>query len=86
MGDEFEGDDEPVRTSWFGMNQPRPQLPYYLHAKGRDEVTLRGVVRDTVRWLVGFAIAAVIAVSAWRWLYGSATCVEVIADFKIGWC
>jgi hypothetical protein len=86
MGDELQGDDEPVRASWHGMNQPKPRLPSYLRVKDRNEVTAPGVARDTIRWLVGFAIAAIITISAWRWLFGNATCAELIAGFKIGWC
>jgi hypothetical protein len=51
-----------------------------------DQVTLRGVVRETLRFLVVFTVAGVIIVSAWRWLYGSQTCIELIRGFKIGWC
>jgi hypothetical protein len=51
-----------------------------------DEVTLRGVMRETLQWLLIFFIAGVIALSAWRWLFGSSRCAEIIAGFKIGWC
>jgi hypothetical protein len=106
MGD-GDDSDEPVRMSWFGMNQPRPKLPYYFHTKKRlrsldefeppawkglgwssDEtrVTVRGVARDTLRWLAIFAIASIIVGSAWRAAFGSVICAEVIAGFKVGWC
>jgi hypothetical protein len=51
-----------------------------------DRVTLRGVARETMLWLIGFVIAGVIAVNAWHWLYGDQTCVEIMRGFKIGWC
>jgi len=25
-------------------------------------------------------------VSAWRWIYGDQTCIEIMRGFKIGWC
>ena len=53
---------------------------------GDDEVTVRGVLREMVGFLIIFAIAAIIIVGAWRWLYGDQTCVEVVRGFKIGWC
>lgn len=72
------------RRTWHGMNQPKPRLPYYFRSD--DEVTLRGVLREVAGFLVMFAIAAVIVVSAWNWLYGSQTCVELVRGFKMGWC
>ena len=53
---------------------------------GDDEVTFGGVVREMVGFFIMFAIAAVIVVSAWRWLYGAQTCVEIVRGFKVGWC
>jgi hypothetical protein len=71
-------DGDPVRTSWFGMNQPRPELPYYLRPgkrlKGLDEFERpqfasrvpRVRRRRELGWyaLVGVAIAAGTGVSA----------------------
>lgn len=41
MSVQTDSDGDPVRTSWFGMNQPRPELPYYFRPgkrlKGLDE-------------------------------------------------
>lgn len=34
MGNEFDS-DEPVRTSWHGMGQPKPKLPYYFRTSKR---------------------------------------------------
>jgi len=51
-----------------------------------DEVTASGVFRETGRLLIMFAIAAIIIVSAWRWIYGDQTCIEIMRGFKIGWC
>ena len=51
-----------------------------------NRVTLGGVARETLRWLVLFLIIGIITVSAWRWLYGDQTCVEVFRGFKMGWC
>lgn len=105
-GSDGGGSGEPVRTSWFGMNQPRPKLPYYFHSKkrlksldefeepewkggvrfdGDDEVTLKGVARETVNWLLIFAIVGIVVGSFWLWL-GSPTCAELVRGFKIGWC
>ena len=99
--------EEPVRKTWYGMNQPRPKLPYYFHTrrrlksldefeepewKGRvrfdhdDEVTVRGVARETLQWLLIFAIVAIVGGSAWMWFAGADGCAEVTAGFKIGWC
>jgi hypothetical protein len=36
-----------------------------------DRVTFRGVARDTLNWLVLFAIVAVVGGVGWHWLYGS---------------
>lgn len=51
-----------------------------------EQVTVGGIARDTLRWLVSFLIVAIITVNAWRWLYGDETCVELFRGFKIGWC
>ena len=109
VGKQSYGDDgdEPVCTTWFGMNQPRPKLPYYFpterrlksldefeepYWKGRvrfgaddDEVTVKGVARETVQWLLIFAITAIVVGSFWLW-FGSPTCAELFGGFKIGWC
>jgi hypothetical protein len=101
--------DEPVRTSWHGLNQPKPKLPYYLrstkrlksldefeepewkgrvrfHDKSSDEVTVAGVARETLRFLIVFAIIGLIVAGMWRWAYGTQTCIEPMRGFKIGWC
>ncbi len=51
-----------------------------------DDMTFRGVLREMIGFLIIFAIAAIIIVSAWRWMYGDHTCVEIMRGFKIGWC
>lgn len=51
-----------------------------------DTVTVRGVLREMAGFLIMFAIAAIIVVSAWRWMYGDQTCIEMMHGFKIGWC
>lgn len=49
-------------------------------------LTLRGIARQTLNWLLIFGIAGVIAGSAWVWLYGRNACPEIVAGFRIGWC
>jgi hypothetical protein len=72
MSEHSDSDEEEVRTSWFGMNQPRPELPYYLRTekrlKGLDEFETPEFVgrmarvrrRRELGWyfMVGIAIAA----------------------------
>jgi hypothetical protein len=72
MSVQTDSDGDPVRTSWFGMNQPRPELPYYLRTgkrlKGLDEFEKPEFVgrmarvrrRRELGWyaMVGLAIAA----------------------------
>jgi hypothetical protein len=72
MSVQTDSDGDPVRTSWFGMNQPRPELPYYLRTgkrlKGLDEFEKPEFVgrmervrrRRELGWyaMVGVAIAA----------------------------
>lgn len=50
--------DEPVRKSWHGMNQRRPRLPRYLR-RTNHEVTLRGLVHETIQWLGRFTLAGI---------------------------
>ena len=72
MSGQTDRDGDPVRTSWFGMNQPRPELPYYFRPgkrlKGLDEFEKPEFVgrmarvqrRRELGWyaMVGMAIAA----------------------------
>lgn len=52
---------------------------------GDDEVTLKGVARETVQWLLIFAIAAIIVGAFWMW-QGFDSCAELPGGFKVGWC
>jgi hypothetical protein len=64
----------------------QPQWKGRVRFGGEGRVTVRGVARETLQWLAIFAIVGFIGASAWRWLYGSQTCVEIFSGFKIGWC
>lgn len=71
--DEFE--DPP----WKGRTQ---------FGSGGDDggITFGGVLRDTLRWLLVFAVAAAATVLTWRWLAAGESCISAFGDFKIGWC
>ena len=49
-------------------------------------VTLKGVARDTLRWLALFAIVGIVGGSFWMWFAGADGCAEVLGGFKLGWC
>jgi len=50
-----------------------------------DEVTLKGVAWETLRFLTIFAIAGVVLGSFWMWA-GFDGCADLPGGFKLGWC
>ena len=54
--------------------------------EGDDEVTVKGVVRETLQWLLIFAIVGLGIGFGWVWFAGADGCAQVTAGFKIGWC
>ena len=57
-----------------------------MRFEGDDEVTLKGVARETLRWLALFAIVGIVGGTAWMWFAGADGCAEVAGGFRIGWC
>ena len=54
-----------------------------------DRVSWRGVARDTLNWLVLFAIVGIVGGSAWVWLTRNEArrlARRYLGGFKTGWC
>lgn len=53
---------------------------------GDDRVTVKGVVRETMQWLIIFAMVGIVGGLFWLWLSGGESCAEFASGFKMGWC
>jgi hypothetical protein len=53
---------------------------------GGERVTPRRAIIETLQWLVMLFPLGLAGAMGWHWLQVGGGCMEIVAEFKIGWC